>query len=271
MRRIAAFILAFVILGPLPASAHAPIGIWITSCLYDHTTVADPIGHAMHIHDFVGATTIVDDSAMPESMRAGGTSCGTVGDTSGYWVPQLYEDGNVVRPDGTARDDLFYYMRQTSATVQTIPDGLKMVLGNPHAMTPSEEPGLGTKIFFKCGPSAGAKLPQPPVSCTSGIMVISFVFPNCWDGVHLDSDDHISHMAYPVGGACPPDHPVNLPVLQAFWRYPVGKGPIGTITLSSGDYYTAHMDFFNAWDPARLQDLVDRCLNGGINCKTNPV
>lgn len=271
MKRLMTLLVALVIFGSLPGSSQAgPTGIWIDSCFYDHTMIADPVGQATHLHDFVGAKAIVDDSATPDAMRAGGTSCVSAADTSGYWVPQLYEDGNVVRPNGTNRDDLFYYTRQATGTVQTIPDGLKMVLGNAHAMDPSEEPGLGSKIFFKCGPSANKKFVQPPPSCASGLMVLSFIFPNCWDGVNLDSVDHISHMAYPVAGVCPADHPVNLPGLQAFWRYPVGTGPIGTITLSSGAYYRAHMDFFNGWETAKLQDLVNRCLNPGVNCGTNP-
>lgn len=41
----------------------------------------------------------------------------------------------------------------------------------------------------------------------------------CWDGVNLDSPDHKSHVAYPVGGTfetgapCPSTHPVKIPQL----------------------------------------------------------
>lgn len=46
-------------------------------------------------------------------------------------------------------------------------------------------------------------------------MRAQIVFPSCWDGVNLDSEDHKSHMSYPVGGApdsgdCPSSHPVKV-------------------------------------------------------------
>lgn len=51
-------------------------------------------------------------------------------------------------------------------------------------------------------------------NCPDGLRA-QIVFPSCWDGKNLDSDDHQSHMSYPVGGApdngdCPPDHPIKV-------------------------------------------------------------
>ncbi|HXQ38574.1 MAG TPA: hypothetical protein VN843_31525, partial [Anaerolineales bacterium] len=63
---------------------------------------------------------------------------------------------------------------------------------------------------------------------------------------------------------------VVLPRIESFFRYKVGTAPIGTITFSSGPYYTAHQDFFNAWDPAVLQKLVTNCMNKLVDCGTNP-
>lgn len=100
---------------------------------------------------------------------------------------------------------------------------------------------------------------------------MSLRFPNCWDGVNLDSSDHRSHMAYPVGARCPASHPVVLPRLESFFRYDVGTDPIGEITLSSGPYYTAHQDFFNAWVPSSLQTLVENCINAMVDCGKNPL
>ena len=43
---------------------------------------------------------------------------------------------------------------------------------------------------------------------------VSVIFPSCWDGRHLDSANHKSHMAYPRRhGRCPANHPVSLPQL----------------------------------------------------------
>lgn len=36
----------------------------------------------------------------------------------------------------------------------------------------------------------------PKKPCSVGIMT-SVRFPTCWDGVNLDSPDHMAHMSYP--------------------------------------------------------------------------
>lgn len=250
---------------------------WIVSCNYSHSLSDDPIVFpgqpgASHMHDFVGAST-TDRSSTAASLQSGGTSCAMSADKSAYWVPALYKDGVRVLPKGTSKNALFYYRRKgapSGTMVQPFPRGLKMIIGNAKAKSPQENPQLGTDIIFKCGPGSTTDLPAPPTRCSSGIMVMSLRFPNCWDGKNLDSPDHRSHMAYPEGSRCPKSHPVVLPRIESFFRYNVGTGPIGTITLASGPYYTAHQDFFNAWDPAVLQTLVTKCLNTPVDCGTNP-
>jgi hypothetical protein len=250
---------------------------WITSCSYSHSNNEDPIvfptlREASHLHDFAGAIT-TDAFSTPKSLLAGGTTCAMPADASAYWVPALYEDGVRVLPTATARNALFYYRRKGApegTTVQPFPDGLRMIIGNGSASSPAENPQLGTDIVFKCGPGSSVDLPGPPTQCDSGVMVMSLRFPNCWDGVNLDSPDHRSHMSYPANGRCPTSHPVSLPRLESFFRYEVGRGPIGTITLSSGPYFTAHQDFFNAWMPSTLQTLVTNCINAMVDCGTNP-
>ena len=250
---------------------------WIVSCNYSHSLNDDPIVFpgqpgASHLHDFVGAST-TDRSSTATSLQAGGTTCAMPADKSAYWVPALYKNGVRVLPKGTSKNALFYYRRKgapSGTTVQPFPRGLKMIIGNAKANSPQENPQLGTDIIFKCGPGSTTDLPAPPTQCASGIMVMSLRFPNCWDGRNLDSPDHRSHMSYPVRSRCPASHPVVLPRLESFFRYNVGTAPIGTVTLSSGPYYTAHQDFFNGWDPAVLQTLVTKCLNTPVDCGTNP-
>ena len=36
--------------------------------------------------------------------------------------------------------------------------------------------------------------------------------------------------------------------------------------VHAGAFYTMHADFWNAWDQARLVQLVDYCINGGRHC-----
>jgi len=263
----------------LPATpARAATGQWITSCNYSHSLRDDPIVSpgqpgAAHLHDFIGAVAVDADAAVVD-LRGGGTTCAMPDDTSAYWVPALYEDGERVLPTATRRHALFYYRHaglRSDTVLRTIPDGLKVIVGNSRAASPEENEGLASgRIFWKCGPGSGTHLPSPPSQCSSGVMVLSFMFPNCWDGVHLDSRDHASHLAYPSGGRCPGSHPVAIPRIVAYIRYRVGTDPIGKIRLSSGPRFTAHMDFWNAWRPEALRWLVDNCLNAAEDCGTNP-
>lgn len=70
----------------------------------------------------------------------------------------------------------------------------------------------------------GETLDFPKKPCPAGVMV-NVRFPTCWDGVNLDSPDHMSHMAYPSsgtfesGGPCPSTHPVQVPQLfyEVIW------------------------------------------------------
>jgi hypothetical protein len=99
---------------------------------------------------------------------------------------------------------------------------------------------------------------------SSGQITMRINFPDCWDGQHLDSPDHKSHMAYSNRGGCPASHPVVVPQLVTFVRYdtPGGSG----VTLASGAWYTFHADFFNAWHPRTQEALIDRCIHGGVHC-----
>jgi hypothetical protein len=51
-----------------------------------------------------------------------------------------------------------------------------------------------------------------------------------------------------------------VPLIQLMIRYPLvsGKG----VTLASGGRFSAHADFFNAWDERALVRLVDDCFHG---------
>lgn len=276
-RIVASLIVLALFLVPHPVQA-ADSG-WIVTCSYSHSNNDDPIVHpgqpgVAHLHDYSGSTT-TNANSTPQSMLAGGTTCGMPGDKSAYWVPALYRNGQRVLPNATAHDSLFYYRRKgapSGVVVQPFPLGLKMIVGNSNAQNPGQNPLLGTRIIWKCGPGSGTDLAQPPAQCSSGVMVISLQFPNCWDGVNLDSPNHSSHMAYPSGSSCPASHPVVLPRIESFWRYPVGTAPIGTVTLSSGPWHTIHQDFFNAWEPAALQNFINKCLNAPniTDCGTNP-
>jgi hypothetical protein len=64
-------------------------------------------------------------------------------------------------------------------------------------------------------------------------------FPDCWDGEHLDSDDHVSHTARSAEGTCPETHPVAVPQLLLAITYPV-TGAGHDLSLASGSVLTGH-------------------------------
>jgi Domain of unknown function (DUF1996) len=202
-------------------------------CMPSHVATEDPIVSpgmpAAHEHEFFGNTTTGAFSTY-ESMIVAPTTCSTLEDTAGYWTPTLFAvDGTRV-----SATSLLIYYRGNANTVPFPPD-LRMI---------SDDVSVGG---------------QDP----SNVIVR---FPECWDGVHLDSVDHRSHMhAVTAGQPCPDSHPVRLPELAEVFRYPVAD--VSALQLSSGGFETAHADFWNTWQQDALTALVERCINGPTDCE----
>ena len=100
------------------------------------------------------------------------------------------------------------------------------------------------------------------------------VFPQCWDGVNLDSPDHRSHMAYPSGGACPVTHPVPTPVISFNIVYKVSEAnaPLRW-RLASDNYdpslpagYSSHGDWFNGWKTDVMDAFIKNCDQAAADC-----
>lgn len=75
--------------------------------------------------------------------------------------------------------------------------------------------------------------------CPDGLR-FELMFPSCWDGVNVDSDDHKSHVAYPdlvINGNCPDTHPVRLPGLfyETIWDMGSYTDRSGIFVISNGD------------------------------------
>jgi Domain of unknown function (DUF1996) len=236
---------------------------FISSCRFSHRAPDDPIVYPglpglSHDHSFVGNDTTNAFSTV-DSLRAGSTSCRRAGDTAAYWMPTLLQNGNPVAPTGAT----IYYRRRTLDRVRAFPPGLKMIAGDSKALTPQSM----RITYWNCGVQAGLppsnSVPTCPVTQGSSLR-LHVTFPSCWDGKNLDSADHKSHMAYAMGGACPATQPVAVPAISLIYRYPILGGP--GITLSSGGQFSAHADFFNAWNQGLLERLTNRCLNALRHC-----
>lgn len=238
------------------------------TCKYSHSLSDDPIVYpdqpgASHRHDFWGNTITSATTTTYDELRAGDTTCNDAEDEAAYWLPSVYADGTLVVP---SRLTGYYRLGEKHPTIYPWDSGLKVIAGDD-----PNESGMQNEEHFgwKCsdGSGTGLGVHKPPDSCTNDDLVATVEFPDCWDGVNLDSADHRSHMAYSVAGTdanvCPATHPVQVPELTVFAHYITAARPI---TLSSGGVRTLHADFFDGWGAARLQERIDTCLNGLQRC-----
>lgn len=266
---------------------------------------ADPIINpgevSGHVHTISGGNGFGFSMDYDQARASTCSSCSLKADLSNYWTPRLYYRG----PNDTSFEDVpqsgegggntggmtVYYLQRynpDSTELKAFPKGFRMVAGNPFQRS---DTGLkaapGSAVSFAClnyaeGGSQTGYIPD--TKCPQGLRAQVF-FPSCWDGVNLDSADHSSHMAYPIGeydnGRCPESHPVRMisifyEVLYSVdkfdngWWDPSGKHPF---VFANGDPtgYGFHGDFVNGWDVDVLQEAVDTCNNPSGNLEDCPV
>ncbi|MEU4564249.1 DUF1996 domain-containing protein [Actinoplanes sp. NPDC023936] len=243
---------------------------FLADCPFSHRLPDDPIVFpnlpgASHMHSFFGSTvtnalTTVDD------LMSANSNCNPSIDKSSYWIPTLYVDNMPVEPT----TGIFYYLGEgvrddLIAQTQPLPVGLRIMAGNAKATGPADN----TISRWSCLHAGHVGSSPDFVTCPAGTMLESYLdFPHCWDGRNLDSADHQSHMAYPVGNACPASHPVIVPKLRQVMRYPVSGDP-SRFRLASGGGYTMHGDFFNAWPADEMARRVNDCIRPIIKCGTD--
>jgi hypothetical protein len=239
------------------------------SCTVSHHAADDPIvfpglAGASHNHTFLGNRT-TDANSTADSLLAATTTCTPAQDHSAYWIPTLYQNGKVVDP----KEVTVYYgsrLKDPSRT-QPFPFGLRMITGD--AKNQSDTPDHQGNHFWCAG--IGGEVGRTangeyPICAKTAELVRQITFPDCWDGVHLDSPDHKAHMANgDYTGACPKTHPVPIPSVSFVIAYPLNTDTDG-ITLASGNGYSMHADFFNAWEPEALAQRTRDCLDQAYKC-----
>lgn len=239
------------------------VGQFVASCDYTHSSFDDPIvwrdqpGRS-HRHEFYGALD-VDASSRPEELVERETSCDKTADKAAYWHPTLYDHGEPV-----VATELHAYYRAAPGVdpsdVEPFPFGIALVTGDMMATEPQEGEATG----WTCGTSDKLSDDAPECPPTAHLTLV-LTFQDCWDGEHLDSEDHRSHVTYSEDGACPDTHPVHLPQLVVTVEFPI-HGPGHDLSLASGNLYSAHGDFLNAWEPAGLAREVDACIRRDLVC-----
>jgi hypothetical protein len=267
LRRFALVLVVLIVLaltsGSYAAHGANKGGNFSVFCTFTHRAPDDPIVYPgrpglSHSHDFFGNTS-TDAFSTYDSLRAGRTSCTNKLDESGYWVPTLSYKGRAVSPQTAA----IYYVAngKPAGSFHAFPAGLEMIAGDAHAT----HPAASGNVTWGCAFPSRIRHHRSAPRCPAGRnLELTVRFQDCWDGQHLDSADHRSHVANASKGTCPADHPVALPMINARFQWAVRGGK--SVTLASGPSFTAHADFFNAWDQPTLEGLVARCLNTGVQC-----
>ena len=261
---------------------YTDIGAFRTVCEFSHMAFDDPIVYPgqpgrSHLHAFFGNTGVDANSTAASIAGSGNSTCrgGTVNRTA-YWAPAIIDtkDGTPVKPESLITYYKTGYRGIAPAAVQPMPAGLRMIAGDSTASAPT---GGGVAIFNCFDPSTGQgpKTVELPTTCPVGNTIwATVVFPQCWDGVHLDSPDHKSHMAYPINGGCPATHPVPFPEVTLNFAYTVtDAAAVARWRLASDSYdsripagYSLHADWFNGWKPEIIEAFIRNCDQASRDC-----
>jgi hypothetical protein len=277
---------------PQLASAHAPGGFGV-QCGFTHMSMDDPIVYPSqpgmgHMHAFYGNKS-TDAYSTRKKLLAAGTTCTDKKDKAAIWAPTAF-----IRKNGTWRElepyrERTYYfraIRQTIAPVTSLPPNIKLIGGNPHAMSRAENPALRWYYGEATGaPSRTTAGPTPPRARTAsgrsstcrsaGTARTRFRGPLS-HVIYSDPNDTTPHVE---PAQCPASHPKYLPALSIRIHFRIqdpcaGATPCGPadggqhvrIKLSSGPYYTMHADFWNTWVQSRLETLTDNCVRASKDC-----
>ncbi|GAB1264878.1 DUF1996 domain-containing protein [Aurantivibrio infirmus] len=261
--------------GQLPRESDGT-GNFRTRCEYSHALKDDPIVYPgqpgrSHLHVFYGNTEANAHSTVSSIKNSGNSTCrGGIANRSSYWMPAVLKlDGNMVVPEYM---DVYYKSGYSLApnTIQPFPRGLRMIAGDMNATSQQ------FNAYWGCGNYIGEKFGIPFGQCGSDdYYKATVVFPQCWDGVNLDSADHKSHMAYPSGNSCPSSHPVPIPKITFHLHYSV-RGFDG-VKISS-DHNSAvppggslHADWFEGWDADIADTFVRQCVTPAVDCHSHLV
>ena len=269
MRVLAASLMAVAAAASAASASRLHGQNFFSNCYFSHIARDDPIVYpnqpgVSHSHTFFGSKS-TNAASTAKTLRASPTTCRRKADTAAYWVPTLYADGDPVKPTkGSA-----YFVLRARGAMHVFPPGLKIVAGDPHARSP-QSPAV---TFWSCSTLQGTRWTRPHPCTTrrkrraprfaqtndrTSLLQLDVFFPDCWDGRHLDSPDHRSHMAYSRNWTCPRSHPVKVPRLRFIVTYPI-QAP-KHLSLASGGIYSAHADFLNAWHQRALDQLVADCF-----------
>lgn len=203
----------------------------------------------------IPAAIPASSTPLAEAMAAS-TTCKLSTDKASYWTPSLRApDGSLVKPIGM---QIYYSNRPHEyGTTRSFPANFRLIAGGPLS-------GGAPRAYWNClSHDDVVRLNYIPDCGRSGLRM-NLTWPNCWDGVHLDSANHRSHVVYPVHDRCPATRPVKIPQLRTRVWFPVIPNS-SEARLVDGNVIP-HADFWNTWNQTALIRLVRNCLHQGSGC-----
>lgn len=182
---------------------HAYFHEFQAKCAPTHTAPDDPIVYPgqpgkSHDHTFMGNVSTNANSVTASLEAASGTTCLAPGDKSAYWMPSLFNGSQKILPVGP---QTIYYKSSINdyTSVRPFPKGLRFVVGSPTQSQDEFKNLKGTVEGWECGTSyKNYNFPPTCPNTPDTQLNLRLQAPSCWDGIHLDTPDHKSHMAYPV-------------------------------------------------------------------------
>jgi hypothetical protein len=261
-------------------------GSFRSVCEFSHMKSDDSLVNpnqpgASHLHTFFGNTGADAYSTATSIATTGASTCrgGTI-NRSAYWVPTLIDTSNGTPLAAVAT---FYYKTGyngiSPSEISPLPEGLRMITGNPKANSNENSSANGN---WSCenvpsgiqAPPSSKSIPNCPVGSE---IRMNLSFPQCWDGINLDSPDHRSHMSYTVSGRCPTTHPVAISEISFHIVYPVKVANAPLLWRLSSDNYAGdlpgglsnHGDWMNGWKSEFMNAFVKGCNQAARDCKSH--
>jgi Domain of unknown function (DUF1996) len=224
-------------------------------------SMADPIYEPRHGHPhvFYGAVDVTNDDTS-HTLRGRETSCRRVENSSAYWHPEVYRNGNVLRVfTGKVRgDNTIYYDAgriENQRSIAPFPEDFEVVARDVN--------GMGD-VEWGCG--RGGTSDRVPKRCKSKKLLVHIAFPQCWDKKLVgDAVNEPERLVYPVDGRCKKGWQ-PLPKITMSVTFVLPSTRVGNITVA-GDgpgmrshAGSMHADFVNGWKMDELRKLVNGCI-----------